>query len=182
MSFLRNAEENTLTIRLYQESDAVSIGRLIADTYSEFNLSALTPEQRDAMLGPFLYARSSEPSRCENIAKAINAPTVLVAEIDDHIIGVLRGGRTDELKRTVLQSLFVSGKYHQQGIGRKLVERFEQEYIARGANVFKVLATLYAVPFYLKIGYRKSTGVRSIHSFEGEGLASQPMKKVLKKE
>jgi GNAT superfamily N-acetyltransferase len=152
---------------------------LIADTYSEYNLSEQSSEQRDLMLGPFLYARSSEPSHCERIAAVIRAPTMLVAELDGQIVGVLRGGRTDELGRTVLQSLFVSGRHHRQGIGRKLVERFEQEYILRGVTVFKLLATLHAVPFYFEMGYRKSTGVRSIHSFEGRGLPSQPMKKVV---
>jgi GNAT superfamily N-acetyltransferase len=170
-----------LIVRTYQESDAQSVGILIADTYSEFNLSELTSKQRDAMLGPFLYARSSEPSHQKSIAEVIHAPTVLVAEMDGQIVGVLRGGRTDELGRTVLQSLFVSGKHHRQGIGRKLVERFEQEYIPHGVTVFKLLATLHAVPFYLEMGYRKSTGARSIHSFEGQGLPSQPMKKVLKR-
>jgi GNAT superfamily N-acetyltransferase len=154
---------------------------LIADTYSEFNLSELTTKQQEMMLGPFLYARSSEPSHQKAIAEAIQAPTVLVAEMDGQIVGVLRGGRTDEMGRTVLQSLFVSGNYHRQGIGRKLVERFEKEYIARGVTVFKLLATLHAVPFYLAMGYRKSTGVRFIHSFEGQGLPSQPMKKVVKR-
>jgi GNAT superfamily N-acetyltransferase len=170
-----------LIIHPYQESDAQSVGILIADTYSEFNLSELTSKQRDAMLGPFLFARSSEPSHQKNIAEVIHAPTVLIAKMDGQIVGVLRGGRTDSLGRTVLQSLFVSGKHHRQGIGRKLVERFEQEYIPRGVTVFKLLATLHAVPFYLKMGYRKSTGVRSSHSFEGHGLPSQPMKKVLKR-
>lgn len=170
-----------LIIRRYQKSDAQQVGVLIADTYSEFNLSEITSKQRDAMLGPFLYARSLEPAHRKNIAEAIHAPTVLVAEIDGQIVGVLRGGRTDSLSRTVLQSLFVSGKYHRQGIGRKLVERFEKEYIVRGVTVFKLLATIHAVPFYLKMGYRKSTGVRSIHSFEEDGLPSQPMKKVLKR-
>lgn len=154
---------------------------LIADTYSEFNLSELTTKQQETMLGPFLYARSSEPSHQKAIAEAIHAPTVLVAEMSGQIVGVLRGGRTDEMGRTVLQSLFVSGNYHRQGIGRKLVERFEKEYIARGVTVFKLLATLHAVPFYLAMGYRKSTGVRFIHSFEGQGLPSQPMKKVVKR-
>ena len=79
-----------------------------------------------------------------------------------------------------MQSLFVSGSHHRQGIGRKLIERFEQEHISRGVTVFKLLATLQAVPFYLEMGYKKSTGVRSIHSFEGQGLPSQPMKKILK--
>ena len=170
-----------LTIHPYQESDAQSVGVLIADTYSQFNLSEQSSEQRDLMLGPFLHARSSEPSHRERIAAVIRAPTVLVAELDGQIVGVLRGGRTDELGRTVLQSLFVSGSHHRQGIGRKLVERFEQEYIARGVTVFKLLATLQAVPFYFEMGYRKSTGVRSSYSFDGQGLPSQPMKKILKR-
>ena len=170
-----------LTIRRYRESDSQQVGVLIADTYSEFNLSELSKKQREAMLGPFLYAHSPEPSHRKAIADALRAPSVLVAEVDGAIVGVLRGGRVDELGRTVLQSLFVSGKHHRLGIGRKLVERFEKEYIARGVTVFKLLATMHAVPFYLEMGYRKSTGVRSIHSFEGAGLPSQPMKKVLKK-
>ena len=170
-----------LTIRRYRESDSQQVGVLIADTYSEFNLSELSKKQREAMLGPFLHAHSPEPSHRKAIADALRAPSVLVAEVDGTIVGVLRGGRVDELGRTVLQSLFVSGKHHRLGIGRKLVERFEKEYIARGVTVFKLLATVYAVPFYLAMGYRKSTGVRSIHSFEGAGLPSQPMKKVLKK-
>lgn len=79
-----------------------------------------------------------------------------------------------------MQSLFVSGKHHRHGIGQKLVQRFEKEYTARGVTVFKLLATVYAVPFYLEMGYRKSTGLRCIHSFEGRGLPSQPMKKIVK--
>jgi len=170
-----------LTIRRYRESDSQQVGVLIADTYSEFNLSGLTREQREAMLGPFLYARSTELIHRKKIADVIRAPSVLVAEVDGAIAGVLRGGRVDEQGRTVLQSLFVSGKYHRHGIGQRLVERFEKEYIARGVTVFKLLATIHAVPFYLAMGYRKSTGVRSIHSFEGAGLPSQPMKKILKR-
>jgi GNAT superfamily N-acetyltransferase len=173
-------EENTLTIRPYQESDALQVAVLIADTYSKFNLSELSGKQREKMLGPFLHARSAEPPHRKAIVEAVHAPTVLVAEMEGEIVGVLRGGRTDRSGRTVLQSLFVSGSHHRQGIGRKLVDRFEQEYIARGVTVFKLLATLHAVPFYLAMGYRKSTGVRSIHSFEGQGLPAQPMKKVVK--
>ena len=167
-------------IRPYKESDAQQVGILIADTYKKFNLSELTSEQQNAMLGPFLHAYSTEPSHQQRIAEVIRAPSVWVAEADGAIVGVLRGGRVDELGRTVLQSLFVSGKHHRQGIGQALVKKFEQEYIARSVTVFKLLATLHAVPFYLSMGYKKSTGVRSIHSFDGSGLPSQPMKKVIK--
>jgi len=168
------------TIRRYRKSDSQQVGVLIADTYKKFNLSEMTSEQQEAMLGPFLHARSKETSHQQFIADAIQAPSVWVAEADETIVGVLRGGRVDELGRIVLQSLFVSGIHHRQGIGRALVEKFEGEYIRRGVTIFKLLATLHAVPFYLSMGYKKSTGVRGIHSFDGSGLPSQPMKKVIK--
>lgn len=105
------------------------------------------------------------------IASAIHAPSVWVAEAGVAIVGVLRGGRVDELGRTVLQSLFVSGNHQRQGIGQRPVERFDKEYILRGVTVFKLPAAIHAVPFHPAMGYRKSTGGRYIHSFEGHGFA-----------
>ena len=167
-------------IRLYKESDAERVGILIAETYGNFNLPEMEAEKRAAMLGPFAFARSSRQEHREAIAQAIEAPSVWVAEADGEIVGVLRGGRSDHLGRTVLSSLFVSGKYHRHGIGRALVEQFEAEQQAKGTSVFKLSATLFAVPFYLSAGYKRSTGLRCMHSFEESGLPYQPMKKVLK--
>lgn len=152
---------------------------LIADTYGGFNLHAMTPTKRQSMLGPFALAGSSMPEDRKAIAAAISAPSVWVAEHDDEIIGVLRGGRTDRQGRTVLSSLFVNGQHHRQGVGRKLVERFEQEYAAKGTEVFRLSATLYAVPFYLSMGYKRSTGERTMSSFGEPGLMYQPMMKTL---
>jgi len=162
-------------IRHYQESDAEDVGKLIADTYSEFNLSFAPPEERSAFLGPFQHARSLEKSHQEAIARVISALMVFVAEKDGEIVGVLRG------RKDKLQSLFVRGELHRQGIGRRLVKRFEQECIGQGAEVIRVMSTLYAVPFYQAVGYKKTTGVRKMKSFEGEGLEYQPMKKVLRR-
>ena len=83
------------------------------------------------------------------------AHMVFVAEDDGEIVGVLRG------RKVRLASLFVRGDYHRQGIGRKLVERFELECLRQGATVIRVTATLYADPFYLAMGYKRSTGVRT---------------------
>jgi len=166
-------------IRRYQENDAEQVGILIAETYGDFNLPEMTLDKRESMLGPFAFARSSASEHRDAIAGAIRAPSVWVAERGGEILGVLRGGRVDHLGRTVLSSLFVSGKHHRQGIGRALVERFEREYLAKGVRVFKLSATLYAVPFYLSTGYKKSTGVRSMSSFDESGLPYQPMKKVV---
>jgi len=162
-----------VTIRHYNESNAPSVGKLIADTYSEFNLSFASSEERDLLLGPFRHARSQEKENRKAIARVIRASIVFVAQDEGEIVGVLRG------RKEKLQSLFVAGDRHRQGIGRRLVERFEQECIGQGAAVIRVAATLYAVPFYMAMGYKKSTGVRSMKSFDGSGLRYQPMKKVL---
>jgi GNAT superfamily N-acetyltransferase len=169
-----------ITLRRYHESDAERVGKLIADTYSEFNLSYASPRERALLLGPFKFARSPEKAHREAIAQVIRAPRVFIAADDGEIVGVLRGGRKDKQQRTVLQSLFVKGNHHRQGIGRKLVERFERECLRQGATVIRLAATLYAVPFYLAMGYKRSTGVRSGWSFEGSGIIIQPMRKVLR--
>ncbi len=157
----------------YEANHAASVGQLIADTYSEFNLAFASPEERSKFLGPFRNARSSKESHRDAIAKVIRASMVFVAERDGEIVGVLRG------KKNKLQSLFVSGECHRQGIGRRLVARFEQECCQQGACVIRLMSTPYAVPFYQAMGYKKSTGVRRMRSFEGEGLEYQPMKKIL---
>jgi GNAT superfamily N-acetyltransferase len=167
-----------ITIRDYREEDAQRVGALIADTYSAFNLSFAPPAERGALLGPFQHARSPEKAHQEaiaraRIARAIRSEVVLVAEAEGEIVGVLRG------RRERLASLFVRGDRHRQGIGRRLVERFEQWCRGQGVMVIRVASTLYAVPFYLKLGYKRSTGLRAGWSFEGRGLIYQPMKKTL---
>jgi GNAT superfamily N-acetyltransferase len=163
------------TIRCYEEKDAQSVGKLIADTYSEFNLSVVPAEELALFLGPFRHAGSEVKAHQEAIARVIRSAMVYVAEADGEIVGVLRG------RKDRLGSLFVRGDHHRQGIGRSLVERFEQECLRQGATVIRVLATLYAVPFYRAMGYKRSTGVRSGRSFEGRGLKVQPMRKVMRR-
>jgi GNAT superfamily N-acetyltransferase len=167
-------EIDVVTIRHYRDDDAESVGRLIADTYSTFNLSGLPPEERALFVGPFEHARSHEASHRAAIAQVIRAAMVFVAEDEAGIVGVLRG-RSDKL-----QSPFVREDHHRQGVGRRLVERFERECERQASAEIKVQATLYAVPFYLAMGYKRTTGIRRMRSFEGRGLEYQPMKKVLR--
>jgi len=162
-----------IVIRDYREADEEAVGRLIADTYGTFNLSFLTPEERAPFLGPFHDARSPKAHHKAEIARVIQAAMVFIAEDDGEIIGVLRG-RPDKL-----QSLFVREDYHRQGVGRRLVKQFERACREQGAVAIKVQATVYAVPFYLAMGYKRTTGTRQMRSFEGRGLTYQPMKKTL---
>lgn len=41
-----------IIIRVYRETDAESVGRLIADTYGDFNLDFASPEEKAKLLGP----------------------------------------------------------------------------------------------------------------------------------
>ena len=163
-----------IIIRDYDEStDAQPVGRLIAETYRKFNLAFASPEEQEKLLGPFRFAWSVQPAHLDAITRVLRAEMVFVAEDASEIVGVLR------CRPARLQSLFVRQDHHRQGIGRKLVERCELECAGRGSRVIHLAATLYAVPFYEAVGYKKSTGIRNGWSFDGHGLKYQPMKKKL---
>lgn len=164
----------SIRIRPYRDKDAVAVGRLIADTFRELNLSYASPEEQERLLGPFRYARSRGAARRAEIARLINATWVLVAVDGARIIGVLRGspGR--------LHSLFVRKQDHRRGIGRRLMEVFERRCRKAGATEITMQSSLFAVPFYESLGYRRSTGVRTGPCFDGAGFPYQPMKKVLR--
>jgi GNAT superfamily N-acetyltransferase len=161
-------------IRNYDEkTDAQAVGVLIAETYRKYNLEFASPEEQEKLLGPFRYAWSGEPIHREAIANILRTEMIFVAEDDKQIVGVLRcrPGR--------LQSLFVRQDHHRQGIGRMLVEHCEQWCAIRGSEKIRLASTLYAIPFYTALGYRKSTGIRNGWSFDGDGLRYQPMEKEL---
>jgi GNAT superfamily N-acetyltransferase len=149
------------------------VARLIRDTYCAFNLDFLPPGEQAPFLGPFQHADSPLPEHQRALERVIASEIVLVAEEGGQIVGVLRG------RVPRLGSLFVRADYHRQGIATRLVRAFEDQVSRRGGKVIRVASTLYAVPFYLKMGYKRSTGVRSGWSFDGRGLPIQPMRRVL---
>jgi GNAT superfamily N-acetyltransferase len=166
-----------IIIRSYDEkTDAQAVGVVIAETYRKFNLGFASPEEQEKLLGPFRHAVSADPVLQEAITGVLRTEMVFVAVADNQIVGVLR------CKPGRLQSLFVREDHHHQGIGRRLVESCEQWCADRGASVIRLASTLYAVPFYSALGYKKSTGIRIGWSFDGEGLKYQPMKKYLIRE
>ena len=101
-----------INIRPYDDSDSEDVGRLIAHTYSIYNLDFVPPTERGPFLGPFQYANSLEKEHQEAIARVICAEIVLLA-IDEsgEIAGVLRG------RRDRLHSLFVRSDRHKMVVG-----------------------------------------------------------------
>lgn len=161
------------SIRNYTDADGVETGILITDTYRRFNLDFVPTEEMEAFLGPFYHARSVDPAHRQAVLEILRSPMMYVAVSDGRIVGVLRG------REERLASLFVHSDFHHQGIASSLVERFEADSLEMDVKLIRVSATLYAVPFYSKMGYKKSTGERLSWSFGGHGLPVQPMKKIL---
>jgi len=160
-------------IRQFRASDSVEVGRLIADTFGEFNLSYASDEEKERLLGPFRHAHSSDDAHQAQIAKVIRAPWVLVAVDCEAIVGVLRGspGR--------LHSLFIRKDYHGRGIGRRLMTAFERKVKKAGESKITLQSSLYAVPFYQSLGYKRTTRALCGPCFDGTVFPYQPMKKVL---
>ena len=171
----RHHRGSLIEIRNYKIGDAAEVGLLIKNTYSQFNLNYMPIKESPPFLGPFQHADNPTPEQLQAIQGMIWSEVVLVAEHAGEIVGVLRG----RINR--LGSLFVDAESHQQGIGRSLVEAFEEWVSGRGGGIIKVASSLYAVPFYRKMGYKKSTGVRKSWSFEGYGFPIQPMRKTISK-
>ncbi len=134
------------TIRDYVASDAPAVGRLIADTYSAYNLTFVPKEELGLFLGPFRHAHSPDPAPQAESAATIASATVLGAEADGEIIGVLRG------RPERLASLFVRGDWQRRGVGRALVARFEALSRAQGVAVIRVEASLAGEPFLPRLG------------------------------
>ena len=60
-----------------------------------------------------------------------------------------------------------------------LMDVLERETCRGGVDKITLQSTLFAVPFYQALGYKRSTGIRSGPCFEGSGFKYQPMKKAL---
>jgi predicted N-acetyltransferase YhbS len=91
-----------------------------------------------------------------------------LAEEKGKIVGVI-GGRNQRIT-----NLFVLGSEHKKGIGKKLLYCFEKKAKELEWESVKLRSSLFGLPFYQKMGYKKTTGQRIFH-----GNKIQPVKKYL---
>jgi len=77
----------------------------------------------------------------------------LVAEVDNKVVGFLRGKFDFKTKRAVIAHIAVHPEYQGRGIGKKLVEYFENIAASKGLNKV-ILGTPFAKGFYEKLGYK----------------------------
>jgi len=154
-------------IRRYRQSDFEAAARLVRRVFAKFVLPDATPEGVEWWSR--LFSLRGEDG--ERLRELYARETIAFVAVEGGwIVGVVMG-TTAELKR-----IFVSERAHGRGIGRRLLRRFEEEFLRQGGMRYRIVAALGAVPFYEGAGCKKTTGVRNLR-----GLRIQPMRKVLRK-
>ncbi len=150
-----------IKIRKINKKDVATAGELVAQTYCRFNYREGKKADIEKYANHFRPAKNDLPVLEKYF---LEAPICYVAQDGKKIVGVIRGNKNR------LTNLFVDGDYHGQGLGKKLIQKFESQAKALGSKQIKIRASLYALPFYLKMDYRKTTGVRIF-----KGLQHQPI-------
>ncbi len=154
-----------IRIRQYRKSDLQSGAKIAWGLWQKFFIRHCTAQGARWWQAHLAPVKSNMDKIGQRYAAA---PISFVATDKGKAIGMVMG------KKNELVRLFVHQRYHGKGIGRKLVLRYQAQCLRHGAISITVHSSLYAVGFYTKMGYKKTTGVRNL-----KGLKVQPMKKVL---
>lgn len=143
-------------IRKFTKKDTANTALLMVNVYKKFNQGEATKE------GLQEYVNSVHPDKVplNKLYTKLNKPIAFVAVDKEKIIGIVRG-TPDRIN-----SLFVDGKYQKQGVGKKLVEFFVSASKKSGATFIKVRSSVFAVPFYEAMGFKKTTGLRRPHGMK----------------
>lgn len=150
------------TIKI-NEKISPEIAELIFTTYQTFNCK----EGNKKAISDFLSQYDNNIHSPEDLSEKFKKSNINFGAFSGKkLVGIIRG------KNNRIINLFVDGKFHNYGIGKKLVSLFEKQAIKEGSKFIKIRASLYTVGFYSKCGYKKTTGKRLFH-----GLNIQPLKK-----
>jgi GNAT superfamily N-acetyltransferase len=152
-----------MIIRKFKNKDSREVANLVGDVFSNFNNKEGSPE---AILN---YINIYKNDNLEKIKIIFSkSPIFFVAIEKNKIVGMIRGSNNR------IYNLFVSGAYHKKNIGKRLLYKFEKEILKNKTKVIKIRSSQFALNFYKKMGYKKTTGMRLF-----KGINIYPMKKML---
>ncbi len=57
-----------------------------------------------------------------------------------------------------INTIFVEPSYQRKGIGKKIIERLENDEYAKRAKRIEIHSAISAIPFYRKLGYEHKNG------------------------
>ena len=140
-----------MNIRKLEDRDVIYVADLAMKTFEKYNGSDYY--ELEGITNTLNYFNPNKNTKQELLEKFSKKSIFYVAEEGDKIIGMISG------LPNRISSLFVDGTHHGKGIGKRLTEQFEIEAKDNNSNFIKVEASLYAVSFYEKMGYKKTSGI-----------------------
>lgn len=156
-----------MKFRKFKKEDIRQIAEIKNSVFKKFNNSEYFKKEAIDWYLNFTNPQKSDKELLE--AFHVSSKSIFyVAEENNKIVGYIKGSKNR------IGNLFVIGKTHKKGVGKKLVELLEKEAKKQNSKEIKIRSSIYAVPFYQKMGYKKTTGIRNLH-----GLKIQPMRKIL---
>lgn len=157
-----------MKFRKFKKGDIGQIAEIKNSVFGKFNSSEYFKKDAIEWYLDFTSPKRSDKELLE--AFCISDKSIFyVAEENSKIIGYIKGNKDR------IGNLFVLENSHKKGVGKKLVELLEKEAKKQNSKEIKIRSSIYAIPFYQKMDYKKTTGVRNFHN-----LKIQPMKKILK--
>ena len=151
-----------IKIRIMKTSDIEDSVKLILTVSKEFMFSTYSDEGQIEFKNKLQQIKSKLADK-----KYIS----YVAKDAGNIIGMVQGSIRNGYGSIGL--LFVDKRYHRKGIGTGLMKKAESR-IKKEVDVVKLYSSTYALEFYQKVGYFRTTGIRS-----RKGIIYYPMKKNL---
>ncbi|MCK5212077.1 GNAT family N-acetyltransferase [Candidatus Parcubacteria bacterium] len=151
-----------IIIRKFKIVDTALVAEIVSSTFKRYNKQEGTKEAVNRFINFY-----NPEKNIEKLKLAFSKSDIFFIAVDNKkIIGMIRG------RKNRVVNLFVDGRYHKSGVGSRLMEKFEKSCIKKGSKDIKLRASIYAVSFYEKAGYKKTTGIRNFI-----GLKICPMKK-----
>lgn len=140
-----------MKIRKFEERDVLDVADLAMKTFQKYNGSAFY--NKEAITNTLNYFDTTKNTKERLLEKFSKKPIFYVAEEDSHIVGMINGV-SDRIS-----SLFVDESQHRKGIGKALLENFVIEAKDCDSDYISIESSLYAVEFYQKMGFLKTTGI-----------------------
>jgi len=140
----------TLTIEL-RDKDVIEVAKLARKIFKKFAGSDYF--DKEGIQGTLDFFDTEKRSAKELIECFRSKSMFFIAEDNNKIIGMIRGTSKN------ISSLYVDEKEHKKGIATKLIQRYEKEAIKQGSDLITLESTIYAMPFYKKMGFKKTTDI-----------------------
>ena len=146
-------------IRRIEKEDINVVSEIVCRNFMEINIKDYPREEMEYLCQTYTPQKIIEISDYAHM---------YVACLEDEVVGCgaihSSEGKEDE---SILRAVFVLPELQGRGIGKEILKKLEEDKLFLRAKRVKVLASITACDFYLKMGYTYKDGIKEL---DGDGL------------